>query len=103
MMAGHSKIKNVKRWLLLEPIFLIVRYHQIICVSQTGHYKESYISNTIKRCFMARKYLVDEIEWEEVTNFKSFLQITAGAGMSVLAMKGFMITHEFMNGSIQGI
>ena len=75
----------------------------MILVFQTSHDKESYISNTIKRCFMARKYLVDQIEWEEVSNFKSLLQITAGAGMSVLAMKGFMIPNEFMNGGITGI
>jgi uncharacterized membrane-anchored protein YitT (DUF2179 family) len=52
---------------------------------------------------MSQKIKTDTIEWSRVLNFKNLLQITSGAGLAVLAMKGFMIPNKFMDGGITGI
>lgn len=52
---------------------------------------------------MVQPRLIDKIEWEEVSNFRSIAQLVTGAVLAVLAMKGFMIPNQFMNGGISGI
>ncbi len=52
---------------------------------------------------MTKKYRSDSIEWKNVLNLKNFLQIALGAGLAVLAMKGFMIPNRFMDGGVTGI
>jgi uncharacterized membrane-anchored protein YitT (DUF2179 family) len=52
---------------------------------------------------MQKKYTVDQIEWKQVFDFKNLLHIIIGAGMAVLALKGFMIPNRFMDGGVTGI
>jgi uncharacterized membrane-anchored protein YitT (DUF2179 family) len=52
---------------------------------------------------MTKKYKSDRIEWKHVLNIKNLLLIVFGAGLAVLAMKGFMIPNRFMDGGITGI
>jgi uncharacterized membrane-anchored protein YitT (DUF2179 family) len=52
---------------------------------------------------MKKRHQSDLINWENVWNPKSLLQIFVGAGMAVFAMKGFMIPNRFMDGGVTGI
>lgn len=52
---------------------------------------------------MIKKYKSDSIEWKYIWNVKNLLQIFIGAGLAVLAMKGFMIPNQFIDGGITGI
>ena len=52
---------------------------------------------------MKKRHQSDLINWENVWNPKSLLQIFIGAGMAVFAMKGFMIPNRFMDGGVTGI
>jgi uncharacterized membrane-anchored protein YitT (DUF2179 family) len=52
---------------------------------------------------MAKKYTTNAIEWKHIWNFKNLLQIIAGTGLAVVAMKGFMIPNRFLDGGITGI
>ncbi|MEO6315370.1 MAG: YitT family protein [Chitinophagaceae bacterium] len=52
---------------------------------------------------MIKKYKSDVVEWEKVLNIKNFLCIAAGIVLAVLAMKGFMIPNNFLDGGITGI
>src|SRR2546423_8783522 len=52
---------------------------------------------------MSKKLKTDIIEWKRVRNIGNLLLITAGVGLAVLAMKGFMIPNRFMDGGITGI
>jgi uncharacterized membrane-anchored protein YitT (DUF2179 family) len=52
---------------------------------------------------MTKKDKNDRINWNNVWNLKSLLQIIVGAGMAVFAMKGFMIPNQFMDGGVTGI
>lgn len=52
---------------------------------------------------MAKKFKNDHIDWKHVFNIKSILYIISGAGLAVLAMKGFMIPNRFLDGGVTGI
>lgn len=52
---------------------------------------------------MTKKYQSELIQWENVWNLKNLLQIFTGAAMAVIAMKGFMIPNQFMDGGVTGI
>lgn len=52
---------------------------------------------------MAKKYTTDAVNWKNVWNIKNLLFIISGAGLAVLAMKGFMIPNRFLDGGITGI
>lgn len=52
---------------------------------------------------MAKKYKSDRVDWKHVLSLKNFLHILAGAGLAVLAMKGFMIPNRFLDGGMTGI
>jgi uncharacterized membrane-anchored protein YitT (DUF2179 family) len=52
---------------------------------------------------MIKKYKSDRIEWDSVWNLKNLLHLVLGTGLAVLAMKGFMIPNQFMDGGITGI
>jgi uncharacterized membrane-anchored protein YitT (DUF2179 family) len=52
---------------------------------------------------MANKYKTDKVNWQNVWNLKNLLFIISGAGLAVLAMKGFMIPNRFLDGGITGI
>jgi uncharacterized membrane-anchored protein YitT (DUF2179 family) len=52
---------------------------------------------------MAKKYTTDAVKWKNVWNIKNLLFIISGAGLAVLAMKGFMIPNRFLDGGITGI
>ena len=52
---------------------------------------------------MAKKYTTDAVNWKNVWNIKNLLFILSGAGLAVLAMKGFMIPNRFLDGGITGI
>lgn len=52
---------------------------------------------------MAKKYISNAIEWKHVWNLKNLIQIVLGAGLAVLAMKGFMIPNRFMDGGVTGV
>jgi uncharacterized membrane-anchored protein YitT (DUF2179 family) len=52
---------------------------------------------------MANKHRNDTINWKDVSDPKSLLQIIVGAGLAVFAMKGFMIPNRFMDGGVTGI
>ena len=52
---------------------------------------------------MTKKYQSDLIQWENVWNLKNLIQIFIGAAMAVIAMKGFMIPNQFMDGGVTGI
>jgi uncharacterized membrane-anchored protein YitT (DUF2179 family) len=45
----------------------------------------------------------DKVDWTSVWNLKNFLHLAVGAGLAVLAMKGFMIPNRFLDGGISGI
>lgn len=52
---------------------------------------------------MAKKYRSESIEWSRVFDIKNIILIVCGAGLAVLAMKGFMIPNRFLDGGITGI
>ncbi len=52
---------------------------------------------------MKKKYGAEKIEWKKVWTPKNLLLISIGAGLAVLAMKGFMIPNRFLDGGITGI
>ena len=52
---------------------------------------------------MIKKYKSDTVDWKHVWSIKNLLHILAGAGLAVLAMKGFMIPNRFMDGGMTGI
>jgi len=52
---------------------------------------------------MTRKHKADTIDWRSVWDIKNLLHIIIGAGLAILAMKGFMIPNQFMDGGITGI
>ena len=52
---------------------------------------------------MPKKYKSDRVDWKHVWSLKNMLHILLGAGLAVLAMKGFMIPNRFMDGGITGI
>lgn len=52
---------------------------------------------------MTRKGNNDRLIWQNIWNLKNFLQIFAGSGMAVLAMKGFMMPNRFLDGGVTGI
>jgi len=52
---------------------------------------------------MSKKVIKDDIQWKKVWDKKNLLQIFVGAGLAVLAMKGFMIPNRFMDGGVTGI
>jgi uncharacterized membrane-anchored protein YitT (DUF2179 family) len=52
---------------------------------------------------MSKKYISTAIEWKHVWDIRNLLQIFLGAGLAVLAMKGFMIPNNFMDGGVTGI
>jgi uncharacterized membrane-anchored protein YitT (DUF2179 family) len=52
---------------------------------------------------MTKKYKSDHIEWDSVLNLKNLLHLVLGTGLAVLAMRGFMIPNQFMDGGITGI
>jgi len=52
---------------------------------------------------MNKKHQGETINWNTVLNFKNLLQILAGSGLAVFAMKGFMIPNRFMDGGVTGI
>jgi uncharacterized membrane-anchored protein YitT (DUF2179 family) len=52
---------------------------------------------------MAQKHKSNVIEWKNILNLKNFLQIVMGAGLGVLAMKGFLIPNKFLDGGVTGI
>jgi uncharacterized membrane-anchored protein YitT (DUF2179 family) len=45
----------------------------------------------------------DIVDWKSVWNLKNFLHLVVGAGLAVLAMKGFMIPNRFLDGGVSGI
>lgn len=45
----------------------------------------------------------DKVNWTSVWNLKNFLHLAVGAGLAVLAMKGFMIPNRFLDGGVSGI
>jgi len=50
-----------------------------------------------------RKIKNDTVEWKNVFDIKNFLHLVFGAGLAVLAMKGFMIPNRFLDGGVTGI
>lgn len=52
---------------------------------------------------MAKKYKTDRVDWKHVRSIKNLLYIIAGAGLAVMAMKGFMIPNRFLDGGMTGI
>lgn len=52
---------------------------------------------------MTKKYKSNAIEWKDILNIKNLLHIVLGAGLAVIAMKGFMIPNRFLDGGITGI
>jgi uncharacterized membrane-anchored protein YitT (DUF2179 family) len=52
---------------------------------------------------MTRKHKADTIDWSNVWDIKNLLHIIIGTALAVLAMKGFMIPNQFMDGGITGI
>jgi len=50
-----------------------------------------------------KKYHTNAVEWKHVLNPKNILQIIAGTGLAVIAMKGFMIPNRFLDGGVTGI
>jgi uncharacterized membrane-anchored protein YitT (DUF2179 family) len=45
----------------------------------------------------------DKVDWKSVLNLKNSLHLVVGAGLAVLAMKGFMIPNRFLDGGVSGI
>ena len=52
---------------------------------------------------MTKKLKKDSINWSEIRNPKTLLQIIIGSAMAVFAMKGFMMPNHFMDGGVTGI
>ena len=52
---------------------------------------------------MTKKDKNETLNWEKVWNLKSLIQIIAGTGLVIFAMKGFMIPNQFMDGGVTGI
>ena len=51
---------------------------------------------------MSNKYN-NQIDWKIIYNPRNLLLLLTGAGLAVLAMKGFMIPNHFLDGGITGI
>ena len=51
---------------------------------------------------MSNKYN-SQIDWKIIYNPRNLLLLLTGAGLAVLAMKGFMIPNHFLDGGITGI
>ena len=52
---------------------------------------------------MVKRYKTDSVDWKKVWSIKNLLHIFIGAGLAVLAMKGFMIPNRFLDGGMTGI
>jgi uncharacterized membrane-anchored protein YitT (DUF2179 family) len=52
---------------------------------------------------MTKKGKNDRLIWQNIWNLKNLLQIIAGSGMAVLAMKGFMMPNHFLDGGVRRI
>ena len=52
---------------------------------------------------MIKKYKADAVNWKNVWDFKNLLHLVLGAGLAVLAIKGFMIPNHFLDGGVTGI
>jgi uncharacterized membrane-anchored protein YitT (DUF2179 family) len=52
---------------------------------------------------MTNKHLTDNIDWKTVLDFKNLFQIILGTSLATLAMKGFMLPNNFMDGGVTGI
>jgi uncharacterized membrane-anchored protein YitT (DUF2179 family) len=52
---------------------------------------------------MRKKQKTDRVNWKQVFNIKTLLQILIGCSLAVLAMRGFMIPNRFLDGGITGI
>ncbi len=52
---------------------------------------------------MAKKYKSDSVDWKRIWSIKNILHILLGTGLAVLAMKGFMIPNQFLDGGMTGI
>lgn len=52
---------------------------------------------------MAKKYKSESVDWKRVWSIKNILHILFGTGLAVLAMKGFMIPNQFLDGGMTGI
>ena len=67
------------------------------------------VTCTVRRCdsnkiqIMTNKHLTDNIDWKTVLDFKNLFQIILGTSLATLAMKGFMLPNNFMDGGVTGI
>jgi uncharacterized membrane-anchored protein YitT (DUF2179 family) len=52
---------------------------------------------------MTGKHDGNTIDWKHILRGKTLLQLTIGAGLAVIAMRGFMIPHRFLDGGVTGI
>jgi uncharacterized membrane-anchored protein YitT (DUF2179 family) len=52
---------------------------------------------------MKTKHQNDTVDWQKVWNPYNLLLILVGTALAVLAMKGFMIPNQFLDGGITGI
>ena len=52
---------------------------------------------------MANKHITDKIDWNIVLDSKNLFQIILGTALATLAMKGFMLPNNFMDGGVTGI
>ncbi|MEI9807240.1 MAG: YitT family protein [Bacteroidota bacterium] len=63
-----------------------------------------HLANPNKTAFVwQKKYKTTAVEWKHVWNLKNLVQIVAGTGVAVVAMKGFMIPNRFLDGGVTGI
>ena len=51
---------------------------------------------------MSTKYN-SQIDWKTISNPRNLLLLIVGSGLAVLAMKGFMIPNQFLDGGITGV
>ena len=51
---------------------------------------------------MSKKYN-SQIDWKTIYNPRNLLLLVTGSGLAVLAMKGFMIPNQFLDGGITGV
>ena len=52
---------------------------------------------------MKKKAFNDPINWVHIFSIRNLLQMFAGVGLAVLAMRGFMIPNRFLDGGVTGI
>lgn len=52
---------------------------------------------------MTKKINSDPIQWSHVFSLRSIVQLLAGVGLAILAMRGFMVPNRFLDGGITGI